>query len=98
MTGKPHRLVRIAWVLLFLLLGIDALCTLPMPASYVRAAAALCFIWTSIYVERPVQAATLRDVYTSSRSGAWRMSTSGKLMTVAGSALLLYSLYRQYAG
>lgn len=51
-----------------------------------------------MYVERPVQAATLRDVYASSRSGGWRMTTSGKLMTVAGSALLVYSLYRQYAG
>ena len=31
MIGKPHRLVRIAWVLLFLFLGMDALRTLPSP-------------------------------------------------------------------
>jgi len=95
-TGLP--VAKIAWITLLLLLGIDALHTLPKPISFLRAAAALCFVGTSLYVKAPAKASTLNGVYQASRSGEWRMSTSGKLMTVAGTALLLYSLHRQYAG
>jgi len=87
-----------ASVSLLLLGAIVSLYTLPKPVSFLRAAAALCFIWTSIYVEPPARATTLNDVYQASRSDGWRMSTRGKLMTVAGIALFIYSWYRQYAG
>jgi len=55
-------------------------------------------MWSSLFVEPPSKASTIKDVYRSSRLGGWRMSASGKLVIVTGSALLLYSFYRQYTG
>jgi hypothetical protein len=61
-------------------------------SDYIGAAGALCLLWVTVFDRQPRNSNTIGDVYRSRLAG-WRMSTSGKVMTLLGLVLLAASFY-----
>jgi hypothetical protein len=83
------RIVGVAFVIIAIVL---AYINARHPYEYIGAAGALCLLWVTVFDRQPRNSNTIGDVYRSHLAG-WRMSMSGKVMTLLGLLLLAVSFY-----